>query len=56
MNVYGLHGPVVGARAPIARIGKIVAVGRMGRLLLATILSAAAYLALGRLQRPSYSR
>jgi hypothetical protein len=57
MNAYGLSGPVVAARAPIARSGKIVDVRRMGRLLLATIVSgAAAYLALGRLLRRSYSR
>jgi hypothetical protein len=56
VNAYDLPGPVVGARAPIARSGKIVDMRRMGRLLLATILSAAAYLALRRLQRPSYSR
>jgi hypothetical protein len=46
----------VAARAPIARSGKIVDVRRMGRLLLVTMVSgAAAYLALGRLLRPSYS-
>jgi hypothetical protein len=56
VNTHGLPGPVVAARAPIARRGKIVDVRRMGRLLLVTMVSGgAAYLALGRLLRPSYS-
>jgi hypothetical protein len=57
VNASGLPGPIVAGRAPIARSGKIVDVTRMGRLLLVPIVAgAAAYLALGRLLRPSYSR
>src|SRR4029453_2919137 len=45
---HGVPGPVVAARAPSGRSGKIADVRRTGRLLLVTIVSgAAAYLALG---------
>ena len=45
-----------GCSAPIAWSGKIVGVRRTGRLLVTIVSGAAAYLALGRLLRPSYSR
>jgi hypothetical protein len=39
-DTHGLPGPVVAARAPIARSGKIVDVRRMGRLLLVPMVPA----------------